>query len=354
MKRIRDNLHIPFISLLWVLLIFSALLQLAVITYNYNVGFIEIGSYGEFLFRLGYGTLMTLPFAFVIVYLDIYSIRLLNKWKRWNDSIILRIVAQLMLTAVIALIASVLVTILAFAINPYTSELLYTIVINFLIASVVNLLIMASLEAWYFYRENKETKLEAKYLEQELMAVRFEVLKSQINPHFLFNSLNVLSGLINKDRKKAQLFIDEFSQIYRYVLDTIEVPVVSVEKELEFARSYMFLQQIRYGNILVYSVNLQAELLHFLIPPLSLQVVLENAIKHNAISSTNPLNIEIAGDENAMVVRNNYRPKVSKGKSTGLGLINLKKRYQLVCEQEPEFLIDNNYYVVKLPLINHE
>ena len=203
-------------------------------------------------------------------------------------------------------------------------------------------------------RTNQLTEANTKLLQvqKENLQSQFEVLKQQVNPHFLFNSLNVLSSLINKDISKAQLFIDEFSQIYRYVLETIEKTVVTLGKELGFARSYVFLQQIRYGENLIFTINLPSDLLQFYMPPLSLQVVLENAIKHNIVNENHILNITIVNDENWLIVSNNIQPKISMGRSTGLGQKNMVKRYSLISERVPLFQVINNQYIVRLPLLN--
>lgn len=205
-------------------------------------------------------------------------------------------------------------------------------------------------------RTKQLTEANTKLLQvqKENLQSQFEVLKQQVNPHFLFNSLNVLSSLINKDAAKAQLFIDEFSQIYRYVLETIEKTVVTLGKELIFARSYIFLQQIRYGENLVFVVNLPSDLLGQYMPPLSLQVVLENAIKHNIVNESHMLNITIVHDGSWLVVSNNIQPKITMGKTTGLGQKNLIKRYSLISETVPSFQVINNQYVVRLPLLNPE
>lgn len=191
-------------------------------------------------------------------------------------------------------------------------------------------------------------------VQKENLQSQFEVLKQQVNPHFLFNSLNVLSGLIEKDVSKAQLFIDEFSQIYRYVLETIEKPVVTLSKELGFVRSYIFLQQIRYGENLTFAVNLPSDLLKRYMPPLSLQVVLENAIKHNIVNESQPLHINIYHEADRLIVSNNLQPKISMGKTTGLGQKNMIKRYALISDREPIFQIVNDQYIVQLPLLNTE
>ena len=203
-------------------------------------------------------------------------------------------------------------------------------------------------------KELTEANTKLLKVQKENLQAQFEVLKQQVNPHFLFNSLNVLSGLIGKDTGKAQLFIDEFSQIYRYVLETIEKTVVTLGKELGFVRSYIFLQQIRYGENLNFTVNLPSKLLKLYMPPLSLQVVLENAIKHNIVNESHPLHINITHTETWLVVSNSIQPKISMGNSTGLGQKNMVKRYAIISELQPTFEIINNQYVVKLPLLNVE
>ncbi|KAF5083703.1 Histidine kinase [anaerobic digester metagenome] len=189
-------------------------------------------------------------------------------------------------------------------------------------------------------------------VQKENLQSQFEVLKQQMNPHFLFNSLNVLSSLISRDVNKSQQFIDEFSHIYRYVLETIEKPVVTLNRELGFVRSYMFLQQIRYGENLNFNISIPSSILNLYMPPLSLQMVLENAIKHNVINEGNPLRIDIFSDNGWLVVRNNIQPKISMSKSTGLGQKNMVKRYALISSMIPTFSVVTNYYEVKLPLLN--
>lgn len=203
-------------------------------------------------------------------------------------------------------------------------------------------------------KELTEANTQLLKVQKENLQSQFEVLKSQINPHFMFNSLNVLSGLMSKDIGKAQQFIDEFSHIYRYVLETLEQPVVTLEKELDFMRSYLFLQQIRHGNDLSWSVKIPSALLKWVLPPLSLQVVLENAIKHNIVNESKPLKIDIFSEETSLIVRNNIQPKISAVASTGLGLKNLVKRYGLISKFEPVFFVETGYYVAKLPLIETE
>jgi len=210
---------------------------------------------------------------------------------------------------------------------------------------------MTILEGLVFSREKIQAQNLANTLKDELGQIKFELLKSQINPHFMFNSLNVLSGLISTNPKKAELFVDEFSHIYRYVLETVEQTVSTVENELDFINSYCFLQQIRYGKNLTFAVNVQAHVMSCFVPPLSLQTLFENAIKHNIVNELKPLHIDVINEADYLVIKNNIQTKLSKTKSTGIGLKNLTKRYSLICDSQPVFYRDKDTFIAKLPLI---
>ncbi|HBZ26210.1 MAG TPA: hypothetical protein DEO54_08235 [Rikenellaceae bacterium] len=345
--------YFSFGRLLRFVLGLAFVIQVVVISYNHLSGYYELESYQHFLIRLCRGWALSILAGFLITYPDLIVIRLLNKSIPWGKRVLKRLFMQISFSAAYAVVISILITLLAHFIRPYREELISVLIKNALIYAVVNLLVMAILEAWIFYIESRRAKEVAEHLKEELLQVKFEVLKSQINPHFMFNSLNVLSGLIGTDVKRAQMFIDEFSQIYRYVLEMIEQPVALLGEEINFMSSYLFLQQIRYGKNLTYSVNIPSEKLSLHLPPLSLQTLLENAIKHNIVNEDKPLHIDIYSEGDYLFVRNNLQPKVS-GKSTGVGLKNLTKRYALICEQSPVFSVTDNYYIAKIPLIHSE
>jgi sensor histidine kinase YesM len=326
-------------------------LQLIIITYNHLSGFLVLEGIGAFLTRLLMGSVLSLLAIMLIALPDLYIIRYLDKSFHWNRQPFLRLGLQLMLTILFSTLVAILVTYISHRIGPYPEGLTVATRTNVLIFAVCNILLMILLEAWVFYMEGTQSRQKAQELERELSQVRFEVLKQQMNPHFMFNSLNVLSGLIGRDTEQAHRFIDEFSSIYRYVVDTIEQPVVSLKKELDFARSYLHLQQTRYGEHLQYSIDLPEALLDTYLPPLSLQLVLENACKHNLVSPEQPLQIDIFQQGGKLVVRNNLQPKISSGVSKGLGQKNLLKRYELVSKEAPEFRTEARHYTVLLPLI---
>lgn len=343
----------PFKRLLKFILGLAIGIQIIIISYNHLSGYYILDGYMHFFMRLLRGSLLSLLAGFLIAYPDLFFIQYLNKKFPWGRNLFKRISLQICFAIVIAVIISVCITLFANWIKAYTENLRSVLINNALIYAVVNILVMTILEAWIFFYESRHAKQLSEHLQKELLQIKFEVLKSQINPHFMFNSLNVLSGLITVDVAKAQLFIDEFSQVYRYVLETIEQPVATLNKELEFVRSYLFLQLIRYGENLTYTVNISADKLQMVIPPLSLQVLLENAIKHNVVNEIKPLKIEIFSDGNFLIVKNNIQPKLS-GTSTGLGLKNLVKRYALIGNVEPVFSVQNNSYIARIPLISIE
>jgi sensor histidine kinase YesM len=353
MKKLVKDLFkvIPFKSLLVVLLAMAAVVQLAVIAYQHFTGFEPIKDGLHFTVRLLYGTSLSLAGALMIAIPDLIIIQVMNRSYGWNSKMGARIIAETFLTIIIAVIVSTFITVFSNMVAPYDMRLQSVLVTNALIITVVNIILITILEGWLFFSEGALSRQRADRLEKELSQIRFEVLKSQINPHFMFNSLNVLSGLIEKDVVKAQLFIDEFSHVYRYVLETIEKPVVTLGEELGFVRSYMQLQQIRYGEALGLSVNIPAEILGMLMPPLSLQLVLENTVKHNIVNPTKPLNIVISFEDDWLLVSNNIQLKISSYNSTGIGQNNLVRRYELVGDRIPQFTVNTNYYTAKLPLI---
>lgn len=348
------NRIFPLSKLFKLLLGISASLQIIVLTYNHITGFQVFNSVFSFLTHLVLSTLICLILAYLIAIPDILIIGILNRYLSWNKLVFTRIIIQLTATVLLAFFISIVITLILNSLFEFGKNLNYVLIFNALIAAVANIITMVILEAFLFFFESDRAKKEAEILEKKLSQVRYEVLKNQINPHFMFNSLNVLSGLIDKDVEKAQLFIAEFSHIYRYVLETIEKPVASLNEELGFVRSYIFLQQIRYGDSLNFNVNLPSNLLNRLMPPLSLQTILENAIKHNIVNNSHPLYIEIYNDKEWLIIKNNIQPKISSNYSTGLGQKNLIKRYEMISDNVPQFLVESNLYIVKLPLITSD
>jgi two-component system, LytTR family, sensor kinase len=197
----------------------------------------------------------------------------------------------------------------------------------------------------------KETSLRAETLEKEKAQAQFAALKEQVSPHFLFNGLSILVTLVRENPVLAEKFIHELSNTYRYILEQKKFNTVQLEKELSFITSYIFLLKIRFDNKFNVTVNLNGHSGQQLIAPMTLQLLVENAVRHNQMSDENPLAIEIKTEADYLVVSNNVLPRISKVESTGIGLQNIVSRYSLLTPQPVIVIEDSKEFTVKLPLL---
>jgi hypothetical protein len=225
----------------------------------------------------------------------------------------------------------------------------WLIVVQLMVTFIITLTIylMSFFKSW-----RESVKNEEKY-KRESLAFQYESLKNQVNPHFLFNSLNVLSSLVIKDQEGSVQFIRQLSEVYRYVLEQKDREVVELGTEMKFVESYVYLQKIRYAD------NLRVELDPGLsghyskqVIPISVQMLVENAIKHNIISGDEPLKVRIGVDDNYLVVRNNLQVRTTVPESGSIGLNNIKSRYEHLTEKEFIIVNDGKEFVVRMPLID--
>ncbi len=219
---------------------------------------------------------------------------------------------------------------------------------------IITLIISLFLHGREFYLNWKQAVLKTERLEKENIQARYDNLKSQVNPHFLFNSLNALTNLVYEDQDKAAKFIKQLSEVYRYVLDTRDKEIVPLEEELKFLNSYLFLQHIRFENNLITTIDVKK--LETYVAPLSIQMLFENAIKHNVISKELPLEIKLYSVDGFLVVENTLQPKiVSLEDSKGMGLENIINRYSFLSDQKVEVEKSEKLFQVRIPNItkNH-
>lgn len=215
----------------------------------------------------------------------------------------------------------------------------------------IALVFMAIFTSRSWLMEWRKSAIEAEQLRSEKLASQYQSLKDQLNPHFLFNSLNALSNLVYEDPDRSAAFIQKLSKIYRYVLDVQQEELVELDRELEFAQNYLELQKIRFEENLNFKVEVPNCKGCFL-PPLSLQLLLENAIKHNIASQENPLFISIIQKGDELWVSNTFQPKSNQLEpSTGIGLENIRSRYSILSDQIPEIYQSEDEFLVKLPLL---
>ena len=218
---------------------------------------------------------------------------------------------------------------------------------------VANIISVAACESIHSLTKWRETTLEKEQLRKATLQGQFESLKSQVNPHFLFNTLNSLSSLIVDEPQKAELFVDEMSNVYRYLLQTNDRELTSLSTEIAFINSYFHLLKTRYGQGIELDVTVATDCLERRLPPLTLQMLVENAVKHNVILASKPLSIDIATTPNQhLIVRNNLQRKTTRVASNKVGLANITAKYRLLAQSDVVIQEDTEHFTVVLPLLN--
>ncbi|MFY7729732.1 MAG: sensor histidine kinase, partial [Flavobacterium sp.] len=205
---------------------------------------------------------------------------------------------------------------------------------NFYVATVILLVVTFSLHAFYFYKQYQENRVKQQKIIAGTASAKFETLKNQIDPHFLFNSLNVLSSLIEENPDSAQRFTTSLSKVYRYVLEQKDKELVSVAEELAFAKTYMNLLKMRFENSLFYELPDNLVNADAMVVPLSLQLLLENTVKHNVVSQQKPLHIRIFERDGYLVVQNDLQKKEVLQDRRGVGLQNIISRYAIISRRQ--------------------
>lgn len=201
------------------------------------------------------------------------------------------------------------------------------------------------------YQVARQKEAQAELLQREFTQVRLQALKSQVNPHFLFNSLSVLSSLVHVNAELSEQFIHHLAKAYRYILEQKEAELVSLKEETGFLDAYFFLLQIRFDQKIKLEKRIPPEAESLLLPPLTVQLLVENAVKHNKMSAQEPLVIEVSVEGPDLVVENNIRQRERAEASTGVGLDNIRKRYAMLSERSPVIHQTAGTFRVQVPLL---
>ncbi|MFI5130440.1 MAG: sensor histidine kinase [Chitinophagales bacterium] len=218
-------------------------------------------------------------------------------------------------------------------------------------AIVCTLTVVAIYESIYFMNELKKSVEEKEMLKRESLKAQLNALKTQVNPHFLFNNLNTLSSIIPENPKLAVDFVQQLSKVYRHILEVRDEQSIPLKDELDVMKAYAFLLKTRFGDNLDIGIDVPEEKMERQIVPLSLQILMENAIKHNIVSSDKPLKIDVFTENGRLVVRNNLQMKNQLSESTGIGLDNIRNRCRLLSDKKVEVIADDNSFTVSIPLI---
>ena len=295
-------------------------------------------------------------FTIIITFLVFESLfhlnKIIDKKAGWDKNPYRRFLIQLLSSFCVGLFFALVIRWIAVLIfikftyvNLFDEIVIVVFVLLITTATTVVDLILFLLEKWRF------SLAELERFKKENAEFRFEFLRAQVNPHFLFNSLNTLSSLVYQSKEKAASFIRELSDVYRYILENRDIELITLEKELEMLQSYVNLVHLRFEQNLSVTIDIDKNAGGFLIAPLTLQMLVENAIKHNVISKKKPLNIRIFTDDNYIFVNNNLQKKELKKYSSKLGLKNIKNRYGYLTDRKLEVIEEANEYSVKVPLI---
>ncbi|GAB3008242.1 hypothetical protein GCM10027051_05510 [Niabella terrae] len=218
-------------------------------------------------------------------------------------------------------------------------------------AFIFYLLILGFNGIIFYFRNWQEAQLKAEQLRRQHIQARYEVLQNQIDPHFFFNSLSVLTNLVYKSADLSAEYITQLSKCYRYILDKKMEYLVTVQEELSFLQSYIFLINIRHQDNIQFRIDLDETVRETWLPPAALQMLVENAVKHNTFFSEQPLEIYIHADGTYIIVENQLRKRTGIMSSTGIGLYNIRKRYELLSTLRVEVAEEDGKFLVKLPIL---
>ncbi|MCK4663191.1 MAG: histidine kinase [Bacteroidales bacterium] len=336
-------------------IIFACIFIAILIPLYFHIQYFLSGEQKALSYR-GIGFIFSFVVSVLIFSVNLKTLDFLRRKYPWDKKLVKGIIIKTLLTNFNASVIISILVLLLYSIVPDFHDRKLSVVLfnNIVIAIIINSIALSIIEGYYLFKQWKISLIQAEKLKKENIQSQFEALKNQIDPHFLFNSLNTIYSLIEPHPDKAKEFITKFSKIYRYVLNVKDKIVVQLNEEIDFLNSYYFLQKIRHGENLEISINIDAEKLNYYIPPLSLQMLVENAIKHNIISEKKPLKIQIFNNNNFLIIKNNLQQKETINESTNIGLNNLTERYKHISEIIPNFYINDNEYIAEIPLLNDE
>lgn len=294
------------------------------------------------------GYLLAIASTNVIGFLILLVDRLLDKVLHWKHNFLLRFISGLG--------AQVLLVILLFTLlGKYVFNANGEEILKLTLVFIITVFIYEIFYGLFFsYRYYAITQAEQLRSERWQLELQFESLKSQISPHYLFNCLNTVSSLLYKDARLAEEFIRRMADTFRYVLDHQAQKLVTLQEELEFVKSYYFLLQVRYEYHLKMEINIPSNILDTKIPPMTLQLLVENAVKHNAIGKDQPLLVYISAlDNTTLLVSNTKTSSLKPANSFRVGLDNIHKRYSFFSEQKVK-VRDEEKFIVELPILKNK
>ncbi len=297
-------------------------------------------------------------YAFVLTCINAYFYKYIGAKFSWKENSKERLIYGAIGSVTLSMLGLVFLRFVSIVVingNSINSFLNDEYAVNYYVFGlVITLIISLIFHAIFFYKALNEKKVTEQKIVAKTESAKYESLKSQIDPHFLFNSLNVLASLIGENPKQAEKFTTKLSKVYRYVLEQKSKDLIDLDEELKFARTYMELLKMRFEDAVIFEIPDSASNPSYKIVPLSLQLLLENAVKHNAVPEENPLKVLITEENGYLKVTNNYNPKTTLEKGTKVGLNNIKDRYNLITLRKVFVEKTSESFTVQIPLLTQQ
>ncbi|MDQ3279433.1 MAG: histidine kinase [Bacteroidota bacterium] len=342
MNLLKPRTQFPILNLVW-----APLLALLV-----NHYFFWEDYFSTFLFWAT-ATAITLPAMFLLSQAQIgLSLYLRKRYARF-DQRKTRFLAWIFVSLPMTLLVIVALWMLYNRLSPFADRMpAASLQWALLMGAVTHIIAIIINEGQFTYHQWKVAIIEAERLQKINWENRYEGLKQQVNPHFLFNSINTLSSLIHEDKQSAGQYVREMSQVYRYLLRNNDDELVPLATELKFIYSYYHLLKTRFGTAIHLRIDVPEHFMPFLLPPLTLQMLVENAVKHNNVSKDSPLQIRICcTKEGWLQVENNLQKRLGNVESTGIGLSNIREKYRLLGLPDVQLLNNGETFTAVIPLI---
>ncbi|MDT7827884.1 2TM domain-containing protein [Pricia sp. S334] len=329
--------------------IFAVLLTVGYFSGEYDNGFDYAELWNEYQINLMYSAIIYMTNAYLFIYL----------LRRYDGNLYGR------KSFPISMVATVTVSLLSL----FFARFLHRVVLEgepiatfwakqrleyYWVSLSIALVVALIFYSFFYFKYRQESKVKEQKIIAGTASAKFDALKNQLDPHFLFNSLNVLTSLIEENPHQAQKFTTSLSKVYRYVLEQKNKDLVSVDEELRFARTYIGLLNMRFEGSIVCELPESVQNPEAKIVPLSLQLLLENAVKHNIVTSSKPLIIKVFEKDSGLVVQNNLQEKQCVKKSSGVGLRNIRQRYGILTDRTIEIQKTNSTFSVRLPILSKQ
>jgi sensor histidine kinase YesM len=343
-KQVTDTIRLNDIGFRLILIPFFGIL-LPLVT-----GLVDHSKYS--LWQTKFSYLYTIGIAFIIWHGNRFLLFTLRSYFDWFNKPVRKITALVLATSFYTIPVSVLLLVGWYHLFAKGQVNWNIIGLNAMIIMIAVLFIVHVYETVFLVKEAETEKVQRAQTEKAKAEAELEALKNQIDPHFIFNSLNTLSHLIEEKPEKAKLFNDNLADVYRYILQNKARDLVLLKEEMDFLQDYFSLLIIRFEKAIQLHIDVSPDCLdQFLIPPISLQILAENAIKHNEFSNEHPLSIEIVLRGEQLIIHNSLRKKILRKPSSKIGLKNLSERYQLTTNNFITITEGKEDFTVSLPVL---